>query len=810
MRTLWQDFRYTLRQLRQAPVYALTAILTLALGLGAATAMLAVIDSVLIRPVALPHAERIVTLGRLVKGEPQSFFPYADLEALQRDAPAFEAFGAYQSLPAPVTTAAGTRVALQLSVLPGFFDVAGIAAHLGRTLTARDAHAPVAVVSDEFWQDNLHGDPHVLGTGITVEKRSLTVVGVLPANFSFPRTALGPTVYTPLLLDAEGKNDRGFSALPVVARLKPGVSLGTARAQAGAVYGHAPQSKDEDRGALTLRPYSASMTGDVQPALITLLGACALILLIACANTANLQLARAAARAGEIAVRATLGATRARILRQLATESVTVSLFGAGLGLLFAALILFAVRTAYGQTYPRFNELALHPAVFAACAMLAVLTGILAALAPAWAALQTASSFSQSTRVTRRSRVPALLVAVEIALTTVLLVTSGLFLRTFSTLERIPLGFDPHRVSEITLIPTDPDADGLVLKQTYDRLLAALSALPGVEGAATETSLPFSKFSLQLGSAFRIEGRPAVKGQTASVSLINEGFVKTMHAPLLQGRAFSPRDTAASQPVCLVNETFLRRYLRGVHPLGEVIAFTHQRPDDTSPTFLPLPVTIVGVLMDEKAGALADDISPEIYVPYTQFPARQDDAHLLFGMAPQFAVRSSLPQAVLERELRLALKQAAPDMAEMQITPLDASIAQSLTSQKLALRLASAFGLLALVLAAVGIYGVLSSSVAQRTRELGIRLALGSPRRTAMLLIVKQAAAMVALGLAVGLLCAWPAGRALRAFLYGVTPLDPLVMLGSVFVLFAVALAAAALPAWRAMRIDPVEALRAE
>ncbi len=811
MRTLIADLRYALRQLRNAPVYALTAVLTLALGLGAATAMLAIVDCVLIRPVPLPHAERLVTLNQIVKGRHQHYIRSQDIEALQTKVKSFAGVAAYSSLPAPVSTSDGTRIAFNIAVLPGFFDVPGIAAHLGRVPTLKDGSDPLAVVSDAFWRDNIHGNPRAVGSRITVEGRPLTIAGVMPAGFKFPGAENGTLVFTPLLLNAKGLDVNNFSSLSVIARLKPGVTSAVALAEAKAVYAHGAPLKNEERGELSFAPYRDSVIGDVQPKLLALLGACALLLLIACANSANLQIARATNRISEMSVRAALGASRGRLFQQVVTESVTVSLLGASLGLMLATAILYGLRAAYSLQFPRFDELALHPASFAACALLATATGVLAALAPAWNVMQTANGLplSQSAKVTRRSRLSGSLVAVEIALTCVLLVVAGLFLRTFVALQQAPLGFDPKHVTAVSLMPLNPKEDNAALKQTHARLLDRLGSLPGVEAAAAQVSLPFSNFNISINSTFKITGQPAHKEDQALVSLLSADYARTLRAPAVTGRSFSKSDNAGSQPVCMVNEAFARRYLKGKRTVGNTVELVNDSTDGTDDRLFKTPVAVVGVAPDET-GSLGEQPDPTLFLPYAQSPVNGPMDHFLFGISPQFAIRSSLPQATLERELRAAIKDTAPDMAEMQIGSLDGNIAATLIQKKLALRLAGGFGLLALVLAAVGIYGVLSSSVAQRTREIGIRMALGSTRQGAMLLVLRQAAAMVALGLVAGLACAWPAGRAVRSFLFGVTPLDPVTLLTATLALLFVCACAAAIPAWRATQVDPVIALRTE
>ncbi|HEY0786854.1 MAG TPA: ADOP family duplicated permease [Acidobacteriaceae bacterium] len=821
MSALPQDVRHALRQLRRAPGFAATAIVTLALGIGATTAMLAVVDSVLLRSVALPHAERLVTLSRLVKGEREVGFDYKDVPALAA-VHSLEAVGSYGSLPSPVTTPDGTRVSYVMTTGPGFFRVPAVPARMGRVLTSEDGHRPVTVVSDAFWRKTLHSNPHVIGSAIKVGARMMTVVGVMPRGFAFPHSSEAEMLYVPETVSADGKDDHGFTSTLLVARLKPGVDPGAALSEAGAAYRQAGASSglgsgsgsgtgSEDRGTLLMRSYRGVITGQERPALLALLGACALLLLIACANSANLQIARGATRLGEMSVRSALGAGRGRLLRQIVTESVTVSVLGAGLGLVLAWAALAWARSAYGGQFARFDELALHPLAYAGSTALAVLAGVVAALAPASSALRAAGQLQTApARITRGSRLSGLLVAGEIALTCVLLTTAGLFLRTFRALEQLPLGFHPAHVTEITLMPLNPHEDTRAIAQTYDHVLERLAAMPGIEAAATQTSLPFSNFTLQMTNGFRIPGRPSQKGDEASVSLVSAGYTRTLGVPLLRGRDFTAADGEGAPAAALANETFVRRFIGARGAIGTTVEFTSDTKDGSDGRFLQVPVTIIGVVPDQAGSDLTAQADPLLLLNYRQYPPTGAHAHFMLGLAPQFAVRSSLSPDILDREIRSALKQAAPDMAEMRIEPIDEAIDATLSSRRLALRLAGSFGAIALVLAAVGIYGVLAYAVAGRTKEIGIRMALGSTRQGAMRLVLRHAALMVAAGLAAGIAGTWPAHTAVRAFLYGVRLVDPLTLSVVASVLLAVAALAAAVPAWRATHVDPMQALRSE
>ncbi len=814
--SLLADLRYTLRGLRRAPGYSVTAVVTLALGLGATAAMLAIVDCVLIQPVALPHADRLVQITRSSKGKEANNFISTDVRYLAK-AHSVQTISAYNSFPEAITTADGSRVVQNVGVQANLFTTAGVPARMGRVFGPGDDHAPVAVVSDRYWSGPMHADPHAVGRQLRMDNRLYTVIGVLPPGFSFPIDMQGESVYTPLQIDAGGKDQHGFNSVNLVGRLRPGVALTAATAELQAIYKQTSKDVQQDKAAdwqVHLTAYGHAKTGSERPALFALLGASLLLLLIACANTANLQIARGIARAPEMSMRSTLGAGRGRLLQQLATESIVVSGLGAGVGLFLAVMLVQAVRHAYSEHFARFDELAVHPSVFAACAALAVAVGLGAAIVPASQALRHAaqSPAAHSSRSTRRSRLPGMLVALELALTCVLLSVTGLFLRTFRALEQLPLGFDPHHLTVVSTLPLNPQADPEAMRQVERRVLHSLAALPGVQSSATESSLPFSNMTLGFTSDIRIAGRPGNKEDNVSIALISPGWNRTLGVPILQGRSFSEQDRAGSEPVCLVNQTFVRTHLPGQRVLGTSILFPHDSKNGTDDRLLKTSFTVVGVVPDQDTDAAdARAPAPVIFLPADAVPAAANgSARFLFVVAPQFAVRSTLPEGTLDREIRSVLKRDAPELAEMGIHPVEAAMQDALAQRRLALRLASGFGALALLLAAIGIYGVLAYSVAQRRREIGIRMALGSSRAAAVRLIAGHAAGMAAAGLALGLAASWPAGRAVRSFLFGVHALDPLTSLAAALVLLVVCCAAAFLPAWRAAQVDPTETLRSE
>jgi putative ABC transport system permease protein len=806
------DIRYALRGLRNAPGYAITAVLTLALGLGAVTAMLAVVDSVLLRPVALPHPEQLMNVGAVGSNGGGGQFTFAQLDTLGRETSGIQALASYGTLPAPITVKGDSRIAGAIDTSPKFFLLLGVHAAQGRTFEPRDKGANVAVVSEGFWRRDMHSDPHAVGSSITFGKRLLTVIGILPNGFSFRSMSYGaPFICFPHEISSQGKNDGDmFGGVgDAVVRLKPGVSAAQAQTAMQAVALHAfPGANPKLRPMLY--SYNASVTETEQPALLALLGACVLLLLIACANTANLQAMRSMARRNEMGVRGALGASRTRLLRQIATESICVSILGAVCGLAIAYGAVALLRIEFAGRFARFNELALRPEIFGICALLAIAAGLLAAVAPYVSAMHAVTEFSaQGARTIARSRLSGALIVLEIAMTCVLLITAGLLLRTFRALEDAPLHFNPQGVTSVVLMGNPSAGSGTAAMETYTALLQRLRSMPGVQSVGAATTVPFSDFKIGMTTTFTMPGRPQNKKDEMSVDIMSAGYLRTLGASLRKGRNFSHSDGEGAPQVCIVNEAFVRRYLQGRHVLGSMLTVgdPHYRPNDNP---FQSPLRIIGVAPNIAEGAATSVIFPTVFTNYEQFPGTDEFKTMIFGFAPQFVVRSSLPQDALEREIRTAIKQAAPGLAEMSIAPLDTAIEQSMQEQKLAMRLAAGFGLMALLLAAVGIYGVLAYSVAQRTREIGIRMALGSSRAGAMRLVARQAAVMVLVGLGLGFAGAWPAGRAVRSFLYGVHAQDTLTLVLTGCVLLAVCAIAAAVPAWRAAQVDPMEALRTE
>jgi putative ABC transport system permease protein len=552
----------------------------------------------------------------------------------------------------------------------------------------------------------------------------------------------------------------------------------------------------------------------VQKPLWALLGAVGVLLLIACANAANLQIGRAASRMEEMQIRSALGASFARLTQQLLAESLIVSFAGAALGGGIAWIAVAAVRQGYGEQFARFNELAVHPAAIAGGILLAIAVGVAATLAPMMSVRRQTrdQGLRAGTRTaTRAGRLPGILVSVQVALTCVLLATCGLFARTFHALEQVKLGFDPRGITTLVLMPEDQHQNPQVSREIDRRLLQRFAGLPGVESVTLQSALPFSNFDVSMDGTTDVEGRAWQQGDEAWYSFVSTNFVRTSGIRLLRGRALTPQDeTGGGTITVLVNEAFAQKYFAGRDPVGAWIKFHRDHGDsDTDIPFLQT-MNVVGEVENElQGGNLGAPYQPMVYIDYLQLP-KESFLGEVFSMAAQFAVRSNLNKDVLAKELRAAMQQEAPQMAEMSLGSMEESIAASLYQRRLALRLAGGFGMLALALSAVGIYGVLAYAVTLRRKEIGVRMALGASRQRVTGMVMRQAGMMVLFGLVPGIAGAWAAGYAVRSFLFGVKVLDPATLAAVAVVLLVVSIAAALVPALRAAMVNPIEALRFE
>jgi predicted permease len=811
MSGLFQDMRFALRQLRKNPGFAATAIIVLALGLGATTGMLAIVQSVLMRPLSYRAPEELMAVSVSDQATSTSDLSYPDFQEMRRNLRSFDSLAAHSEMALAVQTPDGAQMLLVPSVTANCFDLLGVRPMLGRTFRTEDESLNVsaAIVSHEFWQHSLHARPDVIGSSLRINKDLYSIVGVMPPGFYFPLQSSG--VWTALQITPENKTRYGFDTFSVLGRLRSSVTAEQARSEGEAFLRHNPV-KGKPSAHVWLYPYQNLVTGDEKPALLALLGACFLLLVIAVVNVANLQIGRATRRELELVVRASLGATRLRIVRQLVVESLVLSLAGAGIGWLLGMTFVQTARRLFG-TYPRFDELRLDTWTFIGCLLLTSVCGVAAALAPAWYILSRNRTLSLQQgavgRATRPQRLSGVLVTAEVALTCILLIAAGLFLRTFRSLQRVPLGFAAHHVTTFVLWPQGGDVSMSVARRAYQQTINRLRSLHGVQAAAMVTSLPVSNFQVTLDGGISIPGQPALPGRdkpSARFLAASPGYLPAMQIPLLGGRGLLDTDTNAKQLVGVVNHTFVERHLPGVDPIGRQIIL-EKDPDDKE-DLLP-PVTIVGVYGDtvqrNEIGGLPQ---PEVLVPYQQLPEDGMLPHYMVAFAASFAVRND--GSLTADDIRNVVKSEAPEFAIDNLGPLADAVRSLLTTRQLAMEITSGFAWVALLLSAAGLYGVLTQLVGQRVREIGIRLSLGATRENVFSLIVGQGLWMVGSGLVLGLLGALLAGRWISGFLFGTSAHDPLTYVVAGAVVVVTGILAILLPARRAAKLEPMDALRCE
>ncbi len=814
MNGLLQDIRYALRQMRKNPGFAAGAIAVLALGIGATTGMLAIVQSVLLRPFDYRQPEQLLLVGTSEEGDEQdSWVPTMDFPEMQRSLHQFEQLAAFSSLPVPVETDDGTNMLLAPEVSTNFFQTLGVLPAMGRPFREGDdaPGAGAAIVSHEFWQNSMHSSKTVLGSKLKVNGQLYTVVGVMPPRFQFPVTR-GKTVWTALQLTPDHKTKQGFPGFQVLGRLRPGATEEQARAEGEAfVRNRKPSSSSTPPVHFWVYPYQQIVTGNSKPGLFALMAACFVLLLIAVANSANLQIARATTRQGETAMRAALGATRSRIVRQMVIESLVLAFAGAALGWLLATAFVTVARRFFAFQ-PRFDALSLDPWTLAACLLVTLLCGVTAAIAPSWHVLKSGRHLlvqpSAGGRMSRQHRLSGWLAAAEVALSTVLLIAAGLFLRTFRWLENVPLGFDPARVTTFLLWPQGGSAMPMPVKiSAYRRALDRLEHLPGVEAAGLVTSLPVSNFQMMVVSGFEVPGllppdqKPA---PSLHITAVSSGYFRAMGIPILAGRGLSANDTAGAQLVGVANHALVEKYFHGVNPIGQQIVLD-------KPSGILQPITIVGVAGNViQDNAIGDPVEPELAVSFLQLPPLADFSQYMIGFSDGFAVRTRSAAGDIASSIRAIVKSEAPDFAIDDLVPLAQAVQDDMKTQRLALEITSAFAWIAVLLSAAGLYAVLAYVVGQRVHEMGIRLALGATRGRVFGLIARQGLWMVGAGLVCGWAAALFAGRWISSFLYGVTTRDPLTyVLVGLLVVLASAVAILA-PARRAAYVEPMAALRYE
>ena len=808
------DLRYAFRQLIKFPGFTFAAALTLALGIGANSAIFSVIDAVLLRSLPFPNPDRLTMVWATAPqhpGEDKQVHSFPDFRDLRAQNHTFAAMSAYTGASAIWGTGENSEDVPGLAATSDIFEVLGVHPLLGRGFGPEDDKpdaARVVVISHSFWQRHFAGDPKIIGQQATVAGKVYTITGVMPRGWKFPIQNEKVDYVAPLLplFSSQTPNymeRRGAHFLAVVGRMKPGVDLRTATADLQTVAAQLAKQYPDSNAGRTERAVAlqADLVGEVKPALFVLLAAVVLVLLIACANVANLFLARAATREREIAIRTALGASRFQIVRQLFLETSFLALLGGAAGLLLAWWGVDLLRAASPADLPRLEEIRVNGLVVAFTFGVACLTSLIFGLIPALQASrpQVEQALKEAARGStggaRSHQLRSAFVVSQFALSLVLLVGAGLLIRSFAQLRAVQPGFEAKGV--VTFWQTLPKARyGEVDQQTqfFDKLRAKLNTLPGIEKVGLVSPLPFS--GNEQGRTFTIVGHPApAEGMEPAASLLTTdgAYFPTMRIPLKRGRLFDAGDAKDAKPVVLINETFARKYFPNENPLGQRVQIG--RREDGPPR------EIVGVVGTAKHGNLAEADGAEYYLPFAQAPDRYSD----------IVVRTSEPPpAGLETMVRRAVHEIDAQQFIPTLKPLPELVRATLSQSRFNTALLGTFAAVAIILAAVGIYGVIAYNVTQRTKEIGIRMALGAQREKMLTMILRQSLTMAAIGIGIGLLGAFAATRLLGALLFGVGTTD-LPTFGAVIILLgAAAIFAALLPARRAMKVDPVIALRYE
>jgi predicted permease len=817
--TLLQDVRFGSRILRKSPGFTAVAVLMLAVGIGASAAVFSLVNTILLKPLPYPDSSRIV-LPELLSPPGvnlgSEYIPWGQLQfrLLTRDARPFETVSAFQNDSFNLT-GAGEPIFLDgFRASQEFFSSLGISPAVGRAFTAEEdqpGHEYEVILGNRLWRERFAAEQNILGRTVELNGYAYTVVGVMPAGFAFPRAEEMPSsfnfpsepqLWVPLAVPAEPKP--GPSELAVIGRLKPGVTIEQAQAALDLMTKHAEEQDHRWIGWFNTRvvPLQRQVVGDTRRPLQLMLGAVCIVLLIACSNVANLLLTRSLARRREFTLRAALGAGRARLIRQLLTESLLIAVAAGAAGILIANAGIYFVKTLGPANIPRLREVTLDLPVLAFALGISLATGILFGLVPAMAgarenlvdSLKEGSQRAGGSRLSPRLR-NALLVS-QVALALVLVVSAGLLTRTFFQLLGADGGFNAERVLTFQLpLPALKYADQNQIVTLFQNMLERLRAVPGVRAAGIGETVPMGGEGES--TTIRVPGHPAASQKEmpfANFTVISPGYFSAIGTPLLRGRDFQQTDTTDSLPVAIVNAAMERRYWPGEGALGKQVG-----PGSTR---YPL-LTIVGVVPDVKHSSLREESAPEMYVLYNQKPWPS-----LLNM--RVALRTKADPAGITESVRENMHAIDPDLPLAKVATLATLVDDSMSQPRFSVFLLGSFGVLALLLASIGMYGVISYSVLQRTQEIAIRMALGAQRRKVFGMVLGQGARLAGLGIAIGLIAALGVTHLMASFLYGVRPADPLTFAGVSLLLLGIALLACYVPARRATRVDPMVALKYE
>jgi putative ABC transport system permease protein len=811
MDTFVKDVRYGWRGLTKHPGFTAIVIVTLALGIGATTAIFSVVNSVMLRRLPYPNADRIVAIQEVNKeGRPGQVTGPNFLDWRAQNT-VFEHLAAIKRTNVNLTLPDHAERIDLAQTSADFFDVFGVGPQLGRLFVAADeqaGHAPVAVLSDALWRRRFAADPTLVGQQVNLDGTAYTVVGIAPAGFQYPNKTeawLPPLKLAPELNPAiEPTQRRGMGYLYAVASLRPGVSVPQAASEMETITARLRAQYPETNNQRFNRVVSLQdhLVGKSEKMLWLLFGAVGFVLLIACANVANLLLASAAARGKEMAIRAALGASRLRVVRQLLTESAMLAIAGGALGFALSSHGVTAITRLLPQDFPRLNEIGVDWRVFGFTLGISLLTGLFFGFAPALhlSRVNVQDAMKETSRgaagSARHTRLRHALIIAEVALSVVLLAGAGLLFRSFMRLQAVDAGFTPQQVLTAKLSPA-----GLQFKNDqdystfYDRVLERIAAIPGVQSAGLINELPLTPGPT---TGFRVEGRPIVsvdKWPMLNFRNVSPDYFRTMNIPVLQGRGFTPQDDSNAPLRVMINQALAQRDFPNEDPIGKRIAFRNPEPN-VEPSWFE----IIGVTASVRSLELREEASPELY-----FTSKQD---LFNHMA--IVVRSTVEPESIAPALRQAVAEVDRTVPVSDVKTMEHIVSESVTQPRFNLFLLALFSGIALLLSVAGIYGVTAYTVTQRTHELGIRIALGAQVGDVLRMILGRGMAVIGAGIAIGLIAAFALMRLLKSLLFEVSATDPLTFAGITIVLIAAGLLACYVPARRATKVDPLTALRYE
>ncbi len=805
METLLQDLKYSIRMLLKKPSFTAIAILALAIGIGANTAIFSVVNAILLRPLPYKNFERIsmIWMDNPKLGVAEDWHSYPNYLDFKEQNQVYEDMAAFNNRSFNLTGAGDPVRIVGLSSTASLFTVLGVEPALGQVFTEAEEEPGkdlVVVLSDGLWKSRFGRDPGIVGQQISMNGVNRTVLGIMPASFTFPEK--GTDVWVPIPATPQRKQARNAISYKAVGRLKPGVTMAQAGQDMGAIAKRLDDQFSQSGYGINLVLLRDQETKGVKAALLILLGAVGFVLLIACANVANLLLARAAIREKEIAIRLALGAARRRVIRQLLTESMVLGFAGGAAGLLLAIWGLDALIALSPSDVPHLDQTRIDFRVLAFTLGVSLLTGLLFGLVPAMQASKPDlnDALKEGGRGAgggvRAIRVRNLLVVSEIALSLVLLVGAGLLIRSFVRLQQFELGFNPENLLTMRVqLPGSKYRENKQVMNFYQQLMERLEAVPGVQSAGAISSVFLT--DTPNSTNFTIEGRPVPVGaESIEVPLdaVTTSYFKVMGIPLIEGREFDEHDVPASPPVAIINQTFARRFFPNEDPIGKRYLYGSPGPDNHS------WITIVGVVGDMRRTGFDRPVRPETFLPQDQNP----DSGLTI------VARTNGDPAALAGALRNEVWAIDRDQSVYDVKTMRAVLSEMLSQRRFNMLLLGIFAAVALTLAAVGIYGVMSYAVAERTHEIGLRMALGAQAGDVLGLIVRQGMLLAVTGLVVGLVASFALTRLMTSLLYGVSATDPLTFIAIPVVLTGVALGACLVPARRAIKVDPMVALRYE